>query len=298
MNIPSGCLQSDGMSVAEGVAETAGTPQTGESLRPELQRPRHQSRRLADQAPGVVHPFADEPARVARIDHLFDLEAVERPDRSARALDAGIDLGAQRGGIGGFGKLAFVGRLDAAFGRDAADIGRRPRHARRRRRARRRIVVAGDAEAAAHEHGEDRHRDLRERDHPFAALADGAGDLMLETHREARIVDQVQHREMEQVADVEMALQLVAAVGRQRAAVDVPAVGGDDAHRIAIQAHEAHDLVGAPQRPDLEERVLVGQQPDRPAHVEGRRALARHQGQQFLLAAVGGIGGFVTGGAS
>ena len=51
------------------------------------------------------------------------------------------------------------------------------------------------------------------------------------------------------------------------------------------------DLVGAPQRADLEERVLVGHQPDRAADVERRRALARDQREQLLLAAVGGIGG-------
>ena len=59
------------------------------------------------------------------------------------------------------------------------------------------------------------------------------------------------------------------------------------------------DLVGAPQRADLEERVLVGHQPDRAAHVEGRRALARNEREQLLLAAIGGIGrSATTGGAS
>ena len=101
--------------------------------------------------------------------------------------------------------------------------------------------------------------DLGEGHHPFAALADGAGDLVLDADGEARIVDEVEHRQVEEVAEVEMPLELVAAVGGQRAAVDVPAVRGDDAHRMAVHAHEAGDLVGAPQRPDLEEGVLVGQ---------------------------------------
>jgi hypothetical protein len=69
---------------------------------------------------------------------------------------------------------------------------------------------------------------------------------MLETDREARIVDQVQHWEMEQIAEVEMALELVTPIGRERAPVDVPAIRGDDAHRIAIEADEANDLVGPP----------------------------------------------------
>src|SRR5262249_3165175 len=176
------------------------------------------------------------------INHLFHLEAVERADGSPRALDTRIDLRAQRRRIGGLSKLTFVCGLDAAFRRDAANICGRPHHARTCAAAPRRIVVARDPKAAAHDDGEDRDRDLRERDHPFGTLADGAGDLMLETHREAWIVDQVQQGEMEQVAEVEMALELITTIGRERASVDVPAIRGDDAHRIAIEAYEANDL--------------------------------------------------------
>ena len=43
-----------------------------------------------------------------------------------------------------------------------------------------------------------------------------------------------------------MALELVAAVGRERASIDVPAVRRDDAHWIAVEAHEANNLVGTP----------------------------------------------------
>ncbi len=95
---------------------------------------------------------------------------------------------------------------------------------------------------------------------------------------------------MEQVANVEMATQLVAAIRRQRPAIGVATVRGDDTHGVAGHPHEASDLVGAPQRPDLEERVVVGDHPNRAAHVEGRRTLARHERQQLLLAAIRGIG--------
>ena len=60
-----------------------------------------------------------------------------------------------------------------------------------RRRPGRRVVVAGDAEASTHQHREDRHGHLGEGDHPLAALADRAGDLVLDADREARIVDEV-----------------------------------------------------------------------------------------------------------
>ena len=117
-------------------------------------------------------------------------------------------------------------------------------------------------------------RDLGEGDHPLAALADRAGHLVLQPDREAGIVDQVEDRHVEQVADVEVAAQLVAAVGGQGAAVHVAAVRGDDPQRVAVEADEAGDLVGAPQRPDLEEPALVGHQPDGAADVEGGGALA------------------------
>src|SRR5215510_10453511 len=259
-------------------------------LRPELQRSRHERGWVRDDAIGVLHPLAHPSPRVARINHLFHLEAVERADGSPRALDTRIDLSAQRRRIGGLSKLAFVGGLDAAFRRDAANICGRPHNARTGSAARRRIVVARDPKASAHDDGEDRDRELRERDHPFATLADGAGDLMLETHREARIVDQVQHWEMEQVAEVEMALELVTPIGRERAPVDVPAIRGEDAHRIAIEAYEANDLVGSPERPNLEERAAIRHQPNRPAHVEGHRALAGDEGEQLFLPAINGVG--------
>ena len=141
--------------------------------------------------------------------------------------------------------------------------------------------------------------DLGEGDHPLAAPADGAGDLVLEADGEAGVVDQVEDRQVEQVAQVEVAGQLVAAVGGEGAAVDVAAVGGDDAQRVAVEADEPGDLVGAPQRADLEERAPVGHQLDGPADVEGGGALAGDEREQLLLAAVGGrrsVGS--TGGAS
>src|SRR5438045_3390818 len=84
--------------------------------------------------------------------------------------------------------------------------------------------AAGDAEAAAQHDGEDRHAGLGEGDHPLPALADRAGHLVLDADGEAGAVDQVEHREVEQVAQVEVADQLVAARRGHGAAVDVAAV--------------------------------------------------------------------------
>ena len=124
-------------------------------------------------------------------------------------------------------------------------------------------------------------------------------DLVLEPDREAGIVDQVEDRQVEEVAEVDVAAQLVAAVGGQRAAVHVPAVGGDDAHRMAGEAHEAGDLVGAPERPDLEEESLsaIRRMARRMSKVVG--ALARDDREELVLAPVGRIVAWAsTGGAS
>src|SRR6202035_4256109 len=104
--------------------------------------------------------------------------------------------------------------------------------------------------------------DLRERDHPFGALADRAGDFMFKADRKARIVDQVEHGKMKQVAQIEMAFEFVAAVRCHRAAIDVPTIRRDDAHWIAIEADQADDLIGTPERSDLEEGPAISHQAD------------------------------------
>ena len=114
---------------------------------------------------------------------------------------------------------------------------------------------------------------------------------MLEPDCKARVVAQVEDRDVEQVAEVDVAGELVAPVSRERTAVDVPRVGCDHAHGVAVHADEAHDLVGAPQRTDLEERPLVGDQLDRPPNVECGRPLAGNDREQLFLGSVGGIVG-------
>ena len=84
-------------------------------------------------------------------------------------------------------------------------------------------------------------------------FGDEAGDFVFETHRKPWIVDEVQHRDMKQIAEIEVPLQFVAAIGGERAAVDMPAVGGDDAERITAESHKARDLIGTPEGADLKE---------------------------------------------
>src|SRR5471030_2882095 len=89
---------------------------------------------------------------------------------------------------------------------------------------------------------------------------------------------------MEEIANIEMPPQLVATIRNKSATVDMPAVGGNDSHGIAVEAHETCDLVGAPQWSDLEERAFVRHQPHGPANVECRRAFARNDREELFLA--------------
>jgi hypothetical protein len=59
---------------------------------------------------------------------------------------------------------------------------------------------------------------------PLRVVADSTGNLVLKSDREPRIIDQVQQREMEQIAEVEVALEFPTAIGRERATVDMPTV--------------------------------------------------------------------------
>ena len=65
-------------------------------------RSRHQTRGLADQPIGDRYPLAYQPTGIARIDHFFHLEPVERANRTTSALYPGIDLRAQGSRIRSF----------------------------------------------------------------------------------------------------------------------------------------------------------------------------------------------------
>ena len=76
---------------------------------------------------------------------------------------------------------------------------------------------------------------------------------MFDAHGKTWVVDQVQHRYMKQITQVEMAGQLVAPVSGECATVDMTAVRSHDAHGVAVEPCEPHHLVAAPQGADLEE---------------------------------------------
>ena len=64
------------------------------------------------------------------------------------------------------------------------------------------------------ENTEHRHLGLGRGNHPCGPLADGAVDFVFNAHGKTWVVDQVQHRHMKQITQVEMARDVAKAKGR------------------------------------------------------------------------------------
>src|SRR5439155_677207 len=88
------------------------------------------------------------------------------------------------------------------------------------------------------------------------ALLDRPRALGIEADQEARAVDQIEDGQVERLRGVDEALDLLAGVGRPRAAVE-ERVAGHDGDRPAVQAREPGDDRAAVERRDLEERAGV-----------------------------------------
>ena len=142
--------------------------------------------------------------------------AVRNGERTA--FEARLDLGPQRDRVLGRLELAPVGGLDPALDRQRAPVARRPRVAQVQPR---RVAVrrARDAVDLAHEHRHPRHRRLVDGEQRARAAADRARALGLGADHEAGLVDEVDDRQAELVAEVDEAHELVRRVAGQAAAV-------------------------------------------------------------------------------
>ena len=120
---------------------------------------------------------------------------------------------------------------------------------------------------------------------PWRMVADVLG---LGADQEARLVDEAHDRQVEGVAQVDVAAQLLRGLGGHRAGVEVRIVR-DHADRLAAQAREpAHERAAELGR-GLEEAPAVEHELERAAHLVRLAPLARHDREQLLLGAVGGI---------
>ena len=233
---------------------------------------------------GQPREFAQQRARLARIDDLLDPELFGRAERRAQLVEAVLDLLQFGLGIVGGVDVGAIGRLDAAFQRQRTPIGRRPGIAHREP-VRRLMHDAGDAERIAHDDGAPGHGGLVDRGHRAHAVADGRRLLGLEPDHEARAIHQIDHRQMEGLGEIDPAHHLLAGIRGPRSAV-MEGVAGEQQHRAAFQPRKAHDDRAAEIGVHLEERTLVDDGVDDRPHLVDLAAVARHRLHQRFLRAL------------
>ena len=237
-----------------------------------------------------VEELAQVRARFTRIDHILYSEGLRREERRGKRAQIGFDfleaLLRIRRGL----DLAPEGRYRAAFHRKRAPFGARPGDfqvepfAVRRRHA-------GHAVALADDHREHRHRGLRSGVQAAHAFAQRGLLLGLQPDHEARDIHQEHERDMEGIAQLDEMCLLPRRPGIHRSAVDHRVVG-DEADHLAVHPAKRDDDRTREGRLDLESRPLVGDHFEKLPHVVGLPAVARHDGEEILVAPVGRVAGF------
>ena len=219
-----------------------------------------------------------------------------RAERRAQLVEALLDLLQFCLGIVRGVDVGAVGRLDAAFQRQRAPIGRRP-GVTHREAVGRLMHDAGDAEGVAHDDGAPGHRGLVDRGHRAHAVTDGRRLLGLEPDHEAGAIHQIDHRQMEGLGEIDEAHHLLARFRRPRAAV-MKGIAGQEHHGAAVEPREAGDDRAAEIRAHLEERALVDHRVDDRPHLVDLAAVARHRLHQRLVRALRIVVASVVGGRS
>src|SRR6218665_2133087 len=160
------------------------------------------------QARGQMDKVDQARARLARVDDVFDDEGFGAAEWRRQAAQPLLDLGALATGVLGRFDLGLVGDIQAAFYRQRAPVGRGPcvapivpPH----------MLVAGGGHAVgtAHDDRAPWHRRLINRGQRAHARAHHAGFLGIDPDLKARDIDQVDHRQMKYLRQVDEADQLV-----------------------------------------------------------------------------------------
>ncbi len=131
-------------------------------------------------------------------------------------------------------------------------------------------------------HRAPRHRRLanrRQRPHP---PADYRRALRRQPHLEPRAIDQMHHRQMERLSQIDEAYDLAACIRRPRPAV-VQRIARHQRHRPPVQPRQSGDDRPPEPLPDLEEAVAIRHPLDDPAHVVRLLPIPRHRGRQTLI---------------
>ena len=151
------------------------------------------------------------------------------------------------------------------------------------------VPGSGDAVHLPHEDRHPRDRRLVARVHRADASTDRVRALGLGADYEARLVHHVHDGQVELVAQVDHAHELVRRVAGQAARV-VVGVRGEDAHGPALEPRKRRDQRAAVTGAQLEHGAAVEHEVEDAAHPVRLTALAGDDREQLLLAPVRRIG--------
>ncbi len=134
----------------------------------------------------------------------------------------------------------------------------------------------------AQHHGEDGNGEIGAHDIEPAAVAHERGALGLGAHHVARRIAERQHRDVEGIAQLQEARGLVGGIGVDRAPQHHRIVR-EQAQRPSFDANKRCDHVGAEVAPQFQNRTLVRDQIDHPAHVVHAQPILRYHLTQLAL---------------
>ena len=160
---------------------------------------------------------------------------------------------------------------------------RRPRNAFEHA-ARPVVALAGHTIQLADDDREPRHARAQRGEHHLRAGADDAPPLLVGTDHEARFIGEVEHRQVERVAQLQKADHFGARRDIHRAAVEFRIVD-HHTHGVTVDARESHHARAPVVRCDFEERILVEQRIQNLSGAVDPTFLPRYRRQQALVAA-------------
>ena len=156
------------------------------------------------------------------------------------------------------------------------------------------MALPGDAVELADDHGQPRHPRAQRGAEHLGAGAHDALPLLFRPHHEARLVGEVDHRQVEGVAQLQEADHLGAG-GHVHGAAEALGVVDHHPHRIAVHAGQADDARAPVERGDLEEGIPVQHRVQDPVGVVHAALLPRDGGQQEFVSALRVVAGFHPG---
>src|SRR6185503_14577007 len=231
-----------------------------------------------------VYPFTQKRTSVARIDDLFDPERLRSPERRPKIIKLFLNLCPSGRRIGRSFNLPTIGSLHAAFDRQRPPITRRPRIPKVQTLS---IAVSGsgDAEHSSQDDRDPGHCRLIDGGHRPRSVSSGTRALRSSSDQKARLIDKVDDRQMECIAQINKSGHLLAA-RRIKTAATLLRIAREHTYRIAVEPREHRHKGAAVVSTDLKHRFAIENQPEQPTHIKSQPAVSRDNGYQLLLTAI------------